>query len=80
MCWQTTVRSWVPCVEQVIFPVVAVILLDSMPLEELDFLLVLHCRRPGPECPQVAPLPGSGILLPGVEPVFAGGEFADHSG
>ena len=51
---------------------------SSAPLKKLNLALVLHRRRPGAEGSQVAPLPGLRVLLPGVEPVFAGGEFADH--
>jgi hypothetical protein len=33
---------------------------------------------PSGECPKIAPLAGFRIFLPRVEPVFSGGQFANH--
>jgi hypothetical protein len=49
-----------------------------MPLEILHGALVLFGRRPRFEGTEIAPLAGFGIQLSGIEPVFAGLQFADH--
>ena len=52
----------------------------SMPLEELHGALVLRRRRAAGEGAEIAPPAGLRIYFAGIEPVFAGGEFADHGG
>jgi hypothetical protein len=50
----------------------------SVPLEILDFALVLLGGRPRTERPQVSPLAGFGIGLARVKPILAALEFPDH--
>lgn len=49
-----------------------------LPLEELDFPLVLFRCLACPERTQVASPAGFRVYLSGVEAVFAGFEFPDH--
>jgi hypothetical protein len=51
-----------------------------MPLEKLHGALVLRRRGAAPKGAEIAPPAGLRIFLAGIEPVFAGGELADHDG
>src|SRR5437899_533201 len=51
-----------------------------MPLEKLHGALVLRRRGTAPKSAEIAPPAGLRIFLAGIEPVFAGGELADHGG
>src|SRR6266567_1149565 len=51
-----------------------------MPLEKLHGVLVLRRRGAAPKGAEIAPPAGLRIFLAGIEPVFAGGELADHDG
>src|SRR6185503_17888399 len=48
-------------------------------LEILNIAFVLFRRRATLESSEIAPLAGLGIFLAGIEPVFAGRQFADHA-
>jgi hypothetical protein len=50
----------------------------SMPLEKLHGALVLLRRRAAGEGAEIAPPAGLRIDFARIEPVFAGGELADH--
>jgi hypothetical protein len=49
-----------------------------MPFEVLDILLVLLGFLAAGEGAEVASLAGGGVLLAGIETIFAGFELADH--
>src|SRR5580698_11329083 len=49
-----------------------------MPLEILHRFLMLRGGRARTKFAQIAPPAGARVFLAGIEPVFAGGEFADH--
>jgi hypothetical protein len=51
-----------------------------MPFEILHGALVLFRRLPRFEGAEIAALAGLRIYFPGIEPVFAGLQFADHGG
>ena len=51
-----------------------------MPLEILHLALVALGRGAGIESAEIAALAGLRVCLARVEPVFAGGELADHGG
>ena len=50
-----------------------------MPLEILNFLLVLLGSFFRPESAEIAPFASAWVLLARIEPIFAGGELADHA-
>lgn len=49
-----------------------------VPFEVLDFALVLLRGLLAGEGAEIAALAGARVLLAGVKPVFAAGQFADH--
>jgi len=49
-----------------------------MPLEKLHGALVLLRRGTAPKGAEITPPAGLRIYLARIEPVFAGGELADH--
>jgi hypothetical protein len=50
----------------------------SVPLEILHFALVFLRGAFGRKGAEIAPFAGARIFLARIQPIFAGGEFADH--